>query len=240
MSQGSIFQVLCRPPLDAQSVEEPGGVGRYERRLVGPVVEVVVAEQSDVGHENTQVDVQAVVHIEVISGIRLGEIPIGILQIPLAHRRTRVIARGGGREHAEHRQKARSHIVPVKVPAEAHLFDLKFSGAKLLGGTHDGVIVRMIETLHVVHVEANFGREELGVEDRGFATRRAVHPAHIANVGPGSLSVHFGAGSGAWSASGTVEQRLCGDRCEHERGRPPCSCRNVHRDVAPGPCRRSP
>src|SRR5258708_7868036 len=45
---GLNLQLVRGKPLDAHSVEEPWCVGGHIRRLVGPVVEVVVAEQTDV------------------------------------------------------------------------------------------------------------------------------------------------------------------------------------------------
>ena len=52
------LQLVGREPLDAHAVEEPGRVRRNIGRLVSPVVEVVVAEQADVRHENSRVDVE--------------------------------------------------------------------------------------------------------------------------------------------------------------------------------------
>src|ERR1700735_4024034 len=44
-------------PLNADPIEEPRRVGRHIRRLIGPVVEIVVTEEADVRHENTRVDI---------------------------------------------------------------------------------------------------------------------------------------------------------------------------------------
>src|ERR1700678_2469435 len=73
---GLDLQSLCRPPLDAKSVEEPRSIRRHEGGLVGPVIIVVIAEQADVRDENAHVDIEAVVHVEVIPGIRLREISV--------------------------------------------------------------------------------------------------------------------------------------------------------------------
>jgi hypothetical protein len=43
--------------------------------------------------------------------------------------------------------------------------------------------IGMVAALQVVHVQADFGREELRVEYRRLLTRIAVHPADIADVG---------------------------------------------------------
>src|SRR5262245_6002997 len=41
------LQLVSREPLNSQSIEKPRRVGRNIRRLVSPVVEVVIAEQPD-------------------------------------------------------------------------------------------------------------------------------------------------------------------------------------------------
>src|SRR5260370_22828022 len=64
------LQRIGGEPLDSQSIEEPGRVGRNEGRLVSPVVEIVVAEEADVRDENAGIDSQPVGHIEMIAGIR--------------------------------------------------------------------------------------------------------------------------------------------------------------------------
>ena len=54
----------------------------------------------------------------------------------------------------------------MEVAAEADLLDLELAGAELLGRADDRVIVRVVEVLQIVRVEADLGREELGVEYR--------------------------------------------------------------------------
>ena len=87
------LQLRRRELLNAKAVEEPGRVGGDERRLIGPVVEVVVAEQADVGDEDAGVQVEAVVHIPVISAPCLGDVLVSVGKIPLAAVRAAVVAR---------------------------------------------------------------------------------------------------------------------------------------------------
>src|ERR1035438_4156752 len=61
------LQLGSREILNAQAVEEPRRVGGDKRRLIGPVVGVVVAEQADVRNEDAAVQVEAVAYIPVIS-----------------------------------------------------------------------------------------------------------------------------------------------------------------------------
>src|SRR5262249_9052142 len=60
------LQLGGREPLNAEAVEEPGSIRRYIGWLVGPVIEVVVAEQADIRNENAGIEVQPVVYVEVI------------------------------------------------------------------------------------------------------------------------------------------------------------------------------
>src|SRR5690348_12859321 len=78
------LQFVGREPLNSQPVEEPGGVRRNIRRLVCPIVEVVVAEQADVGDEDAGINIEAVIYVEMISAPGFRHILIGILKIPLA------------------------------------------------------------------------------------------------------------------------------------------------------------
>ena len=78
--------MLCRKDLDADSIKEPRCVRRNIRRLVGPVIEVVVAEQADIGDEDSRVHVDSMQGIEVVSAICFGEIAVSICKVPLAAR----------------------------------------------------------------------------------------------------------------------------------------------------------
>src|ERR1700733_4372906 len=61
------FQLCSREPLDAEAVKEPGSIGGDERWLIGPIVEVVVTEKADIGNKDTGINVEAMIHIPVIS-----------------------------------------------------------------------------------------------------------------------------------------------------------------------------
>src|SRR5208337_2523059 len=49
---GLDLELVRGKPLNSQSIEKPWCVGRDEGRLINPVIEVVVAEETDVGHED--------------------------------------------------------------------------------------------------------------------------------------------------------------------------------------------
>src|ERR1700734_4122091 len=46
------LQRIRGKPLDSQSIEEPGRIRWHVRRLVGPIVIVVIAEQANVGNKD--------------------------------------------------------------------------------------------------------------------------------------------------------------------------------------------
>src|ERR1019366_9257548 len=101
---GFDLQLIRGKPLDPQAVEEPWRVRRYERRLISPVIVVVVAEQADVRHEDSSVDIEAVVHVEVVPAPRLRYVAIGVAEVPLAHSGTAIVARGSGGKQSGHVQ----------------------------------------------------------------------------------------------------------------------------------------
>ena len=89
------LQVLGGEDLNTHAVEKPRSVRRNVGGLIRPVVELVVAEQPDVGHENAGIDVDPVQFVEVISAVRLGDIAISVIELPLAARGAGIVARRG-------------------------------------------------------------------------------------------------------------------------------------------------
>ena len=81
---GFDFQLVGGEPLNAHAVEEPRRIGGNIGRLIGPVIEIVVAEQADVRHEDSGVDIEPVVNVEVISAVSFRNILVSTLQVPLA------------------------------------------------------------------------------------------------------------------------------------------------------------
>src|ERR1700682_2678143 len=63
---GFNLQLIAGEDLDAHSVEEPRGVRRHERRLIGPIIEVVEAPKSDVRQEDSGIDVDAMHLVDMI------------------------------------------------------------------------------------------------------------------------------------------------------------------------------
>src|SRR4029077_295066 len=98
---GLNLQLLRRKNLDPRSVEEPRRVGRNIRGLIGPVVKVVEAEETDIRQEDSSVDINSVQCIEVVAAVCLGKIAVSIGKVPLAARRAGVIARRSRRIEAE-------------------------------------------------------------------------------------------------------------------------------------------
>src|SRR5579864_2116672 len=73
------LELISGKPLNSNAVKKPRSVRGNIRRLVSPVVEVVVTEQADIRHENARVDVQPMVHIEVISAPGFGKVFVGVV-----------------------------------------------------------------------------------------------------------------------------------------------------------------
>ena len=71
------LQLICRKYLEAHAVEKPRSVGGNIRRLVGPVIEVVETEESNVRKKNSGIDVDAMQLVDVISAPGFGDIAIG-------------------------------------------------------------------------------------------------------------------------------------------------------------------
>src|SRR5437868_4081849 len=89
------LELFAWEDLNAHAVEEPRCVRRYIRGLIRPVVELIIAVESDVGHEDARIDVDAVQLVEVISAIGLRDVSISVVELPLPAPGTRVIARSG-------------------------------------------------------------------------------------------------------------------------------------------------
>ena len=93
MSQGSILSLSLGKIWIRDAVEEPrrvvGGVGRQVR----PVLEVVVGEQADIGHEDTGVDVDAVPHVEVVAAVHLADVAQGRIEVELTLHGADIVAR---------------------------------------------------------------------------------------------------------------------------------------------------
>ena len=68
----------------------------------------------------------------------------------------------------------------MEVAADAGLFYLDFAGAERFGRPNDGVIDRLVEILHVVRIESNFGSEEFRIEHGIFGPCGSVEPTEIA------------------------------------------------------------
>src|SRR5208282_3977197 len=78
------LQFVGGKPLDPDTIEEPGCVRRYIRRLISPVIEVPVAEDS-------RVDVETMVHVEVVPAVGFTKVLIRATKVPLTASHAAVI-----------------------------------------------------------------------------------------------------------------------------------------------------
>src|SRR5579862_1471489 len=165
--------------LYAHAVEKPRCVGGNVRRLVGPIVEVVVAEQADVREKDSRIHVHPVQHIKVVSAVGFRNVAISADDIPLPVAWAGVIPRGGCRIHAELRHQPRANVVVMKVAAHSELFELHFTRAKKFARSPDRMVGRMIEIHHVVHIGPDLGSKELGVPEDLFRAGIPVQPCPV-------------------------------------------------------------
>src|SRR5579863_9466590 len=153
------LEFVRREPLNANAIEKPRSIGRDVGRLVGPIVKIVVAEKSDVRNEYAGVNVEAMIHVEVIPAVGFGKISVRVVEFPLADTGASVVPRGSGGKHAKHSEDAAAHIAHVKVASETQLLELHFAVAKALGRAAHAVVAGLVVVLDVVGVDAKFGRE---------------------------------------------------------------------------------
>src|SRR5450432_45605 len=90
------LQVVSWKPLHPHAVEKPRSIRRDVRWLISPIVEVVIAKETDVRYEYTGIDVEAVIDIEVVAAICLRHILVGTADVPLSHRGAGIVADRGG------------------------------------------------------------------------------------------------------------------------------------------------
>ena len=157
------LQMVGGEPLDSHAVEEPWRVGRNIGRLIGPVIEVVITEQADVGDEDTGVDVESVMHVEVVSAVGFRNVFVSGADIPLADRGAGVVAYRGGGKHSEEPAPCRACC-----PRENRrrwtgpLLDL--AAPEDFAGSAHGVIFRLIEINAVERVRAELSAEVFRIE----------------------------------------------------------------------------
>src|SRR5208282_4370050 len=154
------LQVLSRENLHSHTIEKPRRVRRNVRGLIRPVIEVVIAEEANIRHEDSRVEVDPMQSVEVISAIGFRNVAVSISEIPLSTRGAGVVARCGGRIHAKLRHDPGANVVKVKIAADAELRQLNFIRPKDLAGTSNRVIFRMVEIGDIVNVGANLRRKE--------------------------------------------------------------------------------
>src|SRR6202789_1338406 len=159
---GFDLEVRGRKDLSARAVEEPGRVGGDERRLIGPVIELVEAEEADVRQEDSGIDVDTVQFVPVVSAIHLRDVAIGAVKVPLPTRGAAIVTRRGLGVEAELAEEASVNVIQVEVSAYPCVGDLNLLGTEDPPRSADGVVFGMIEVEIVVGVDANLRREVLG------------------------------------------------------------------------------
>src|SRR6266436_1942787 len=173
------LQVFCRENLHAHAVEEPWRIRRNVGRLIRPVVELVVTEKPDVGHEDPRIHVDSMQGVEVVAAVGLRNIAVRIVQLPLTARWAGVITRRRLRIHTKLRHQPGAHVVVVKIAAYTELRHLHFVVPEDLARSTNRVVFRMIETVVVIHVGPDLWGKKLRGIRRVYGARIAVQPCEI-------------------------------------------------------------
>ena len=173
------FEFVARKNLHAHAVEEPWRVRRHVRRLVRPVVELVIAPQADVRHEDAGFDIDPVHLVEVVAAVCLGDVPIRGIEVPLAACDARVVSRRRLRVHAELRHDASKYVVVMQVSAEPELRQLELAGSKDLARSDDRVVLRFVEAVCEIRVDAKFAGKYLAVDRRQLRAWVAGQPGEV-------------------------------------------------------------
>ncbi len=117
--------------------------------------------------------------VPVVAAVRFGDVAIRVVELPLAARRARVVARRRRRVHAELRHQAHLHVVVVEVAADAELRQLQLARSEDFARPADRVVLRMVEAVRERRVGAELAGEELGVHRRFLGARVAREPREI-------------------------------------------------------------
>src|SRR5262249_2923849 len=141
---GLNFELVAGEDLNAHSLEEPRGIRGDVRRLIRPVVELIVTPKPDVREEDARLDIDSVQRIDVIPAPRFGDVAKRVGEIPLAPRGACVVAWSGLRIQPELSHQPGLHTLPIKVATDAELSELEFTMPEYLGRAGDGVVLGMV------------------------------------------------------------------------------------------------
>ena len=161
------------------TLEKPRRVGGNEGWLVGPVIEVVVAEQTDIRHEDSGVNVHSMHPVNVVAAVRFRKIAIRIGQVPLALRIAAIVPDRRRGILAELGHEAGAYVIPVKVAADAELLQLDFVGPEELARPAFGIVTRLIEVVVPGKIGPDFRGEEFGIKRDIMVAWIAVQPGPV-------------------------------------------------------------
>src|SRR5208337_4403059 len=159
---GFDLQVGRGENLYPQALEKPWGVGGNVRRLIGPIISVVVAEQANVGQENASVDVDPIQRIDVITAVGFCQVPVRLVDKPLSLGVAGIIAHRCRGVHAKLSHESGANVVVVKIAPEPELLQLDFVGAKNFARPTDRVVDWFVEIVVVGDIGPDFRGEEFG------------------------------------------------------------------------------
>src|SRR5262245_5273958 len=100
----------------------------------------------------------------MVAAVCLGNVPVRVVQLPLAPAWAGIIAGSRLRVHAELGHQAALNVVVVKVAADTELRHLKLSRAEDLARSRNGIVLWFVETVGKVPVDPKFSCKCLGFE----------------------------------------------------------------------------
>src|SRR5579864_5832951 len=137
-------------------------------------------------------------YIYVVASPALGDVPIGVLKLPLALAVAGVIARGSRGDRADLCQESALHIPGVKVAADVQILNHKFAGPDAFRRSRKRVVDRVGIVVYIVGVHAKFTREILSIQNRVVVARIAVQPGEVPVCERGIQVDRRGWRSGSW------------------------------------------
>src|SRR6185295_11141067 len=115
----------------------------------------------------------------MVTAIRFADVPVSVVQLPLAASGTGIIPRSRLRIHAKLRHQPSANVVVVKIAADSDLRELDFVRSEDFARTADRMIARMIERVMISRIESDLSGEDLAVDPRFFCAGVAGQPGEV-------------------------------------------------------------
>ena len=129
--------------------------------------------------KDPRIQVETMLHIEVVAGVGLRHITIGVSKFPLPTGGAGIVARRRRGVKTDLAQNVGMQIVHMEVAADSKVRKCNFVGSKDVARSDDGMVLRMAEVVGVTNVRANLGSEIFGCVGSILGTGITVEPSEI-------------------------------------------------------------